>query len=241
MLPSAEHNRPAGLDALEKRLGYRFSDRALLETALTHSSWSNERRNAVHNERLECLGDAVLEICVSEELYARYPQEREGGLTRLRSRRVGEEKLAELAKRIGLGGCLRLGRGEDAQGGRERPALLADAMEAVLGAAYLDGGQSAAASLVARLYEDQWPLPETTRKDKDFKTRLQEVTQAEFHALPSYLPKGSHGPEHARTFEVELHLPDGQSLTAKGPSLKRAEQAAAAAALNYLETRERHA
>lgn len=241
MLPSAEHNRPAGLDALEKRLGYRFSDRALLETALTHSSCSNERRNAVHNERLEFLGDAVLEICVSEELYARYPQEREGGLTRLRSRLVGEEKLAELAKRIGLGGCLRLGRGEDAQGGRERPALLADAMEAVLGAAYLDGGQSAAASLVARLYEDQWPLPETTRKDKDFKTRLQEVTQAEFHALPSYLPKGSHGPEHARTFEVELHMPDGQSLTAKGPSLKRAEQAAAAAALNYLETRERHA
>lgn len=231
----AEHTYPAKLDALETRLAYHFSDRTLLETALTHSSWANERKNAVHNERLEFLGDAVLEICVSETLYARYPMEREGSLTRLRSRLVGEEKLAELAKKLGLGDCLRMGRGEEAQGGRERPALLADAMEAVLGAAYLDGGQHIAAALVARLYEGQWPDPETTRKGKDFKTRLQEVTQAKFHALPTYLPKGSSGPEHALIFEVELRLPDGFTLLAKGPSLKRAEQEAAACALKYLE------
>ncbi len=238
LLFSEEHNRPAKLAALEARLGYRFSDRTLLETALTHSSWTNERKNAVHNERLEFLGDAVLEICVSEKLYTRYPQEREGSLTRLRARLVGEEKLAELAHKLGMGECLRLGKGEEAQGGRERPALLADAMEAVIGAAYLDGGQNSAANLVAKLYEGQWPAPETTHKDKDAKTRLQEATQAKFHALPSYVPKGSKGPEHALIFEVELCLPNGYSLTAKGPSLKRAEQEAAAAALNYLEKQE---
>ena len=151
LLFSEEHNRPAKLAALEARLGYRFSDRTLLETALTHSSWTNERKNAVHNERLEFLGDAVLEICVSEKLYTRYPQEREGSLTRLRARLVGEEKLAELAHKLGLGECLRLGKGEEAQGGRERPALLADAMEAVIGVAYLDGGHNSAANLVAKL------------------------------------------------------------------------------------------
>lgn len=238
MLLFEEHKRPAKLEALEERLGYHFSDRTLLETALTHSSWTNERKHAVHNERLEFLGDAALEICVSETLYIHYPQEREGSLTRLRSRLVGEEKLAELARKLGLGECLRLGKGEEAQGGRERPALLADAMEAVLGAVYLDGGQRSAAKLVAKLYEGQWPAPESTRKGKDFKTRLQEVIQAKFHALPSYIPKGSEGPEHALIFEVELCLPNGHSLTAKGSSLKRAEQEAAALALNYLEEQE---
>ena len=235
MLPVSDRTYPTKLNELEMRLGYHFSDRSLLETALTHSSWSNERKHVAHNERLEFLGDAVLEICVSDVLYSRYPEEREGSLPRLRSRMVGEEKLAELADNIQLGECLRLGKGEEAQGGRKRPALLADAMEAVFGAVYLDGGQKAAAALVAKLYRGQWPDPDSTKKDKDFKTRLQEVTQAKFHALPAYIPRKTIGPEHALTFEVELRLPDGKSLFAKGPSLKRAEQEAASSALRLLE------
>ena len=140
---------------------------------------------------------------------------------------------AELARGLNLGHYLHLGRGEEAQGGRERPALLADAMEAVLGAVYLDGGHDEAARLVTRLYEGQWPDPASARKGKDYKTRLQEVTQARFRALPVYVPLASSGPEHAKVFEVRLELPDGRSFPASGGSLKRAEQEAARKALEY--------
>lgn len=218
---------------LEERLGYRFHDAGLLAQALTHSSWTNEHETEPHNERLEFLGDAVLEVNISLGLYLRFPHEREGGMTRLRSRLVGEGKLAELARNLGIGECLRMGKGEEAQGGRKRPALLADAMEAVLGAVYLDGGHEEAARLIGRLYEGQWPAPESVRKGKDCKTRLQEITQARFRALPVYIPLGSGGPEHARVFEVRLELPEGRSFTARGGSQKRAEQEAARLALDF--------
>ena len=161
------HNRTAfspdtlkRLSELEERLQYRFHDISLLATALTHSSWANEH-NTVHNERLEFLGDAVLEVNVSYEIYKRFPQEREGGMTRLRSRLVSEGKLAELARSLHLGEALFMGRGEEAQGGRERAALIADAMEAVLGAVYLDGGHEEASALIHRLYSNRWPEPGT--------------------------------------------------------------------------------
>lgn len=218
---------------LETRLHYSFRDKSLLSAALIHSSWANENNCDIHNERLEFLGDAVLEVNVSQGLYERFPNEREGGMTRMRSRLVSEGKLAELARALNLGEYLHLGRGEEAQGGRERAALLADAMEAVLGAVYLDGGHDEAARLVARLYEGQWPDPESARKGKDYKTRLQEVTQAKFRALPVYVPLASSGPEHAKVFEVRLELPDGGAFSASGGSLKRAEQEAARQALEF--------
>lgn len=218
------------LSELEDRLQYRFHDISLLATALTHSSWANEH-NTVHNERLEFLGDAVLELNVSHEIYKRFPQEREGGMTRLRSRLVSEDKLAELARSLKLGDMLFMGRGEEAQGGRERAALIADAMEAVLGAVYLDGGHKEASALIHRLYADRWPAPGTDRRSKDYKTRLQEVTQAMLHSLPVYMPLSSSGPEHAKTFRVQLELSDGRSFIAEGGSLKRAEQEAARLAL----------
>ncbi|HJD98274.1 ribonuclease III [Mailhella massiliensis] len=221
------------LAELEVRLGYRFRDISLLATALTHSSWANEH-NTLHNERLEFLGDAVLEVNVSHEIYRRFPQEREGGMTRLRSRLVSEGKLAELARGLGLGEMLFMGRGEEAQGGRERPALIADAMEAVLGAVYLDGGHEEASALIHRLYAGKWPDPESDRKSKDYKTRLQEATQARLHSLPVYLPLSSTGPEHAKTFRVQLELSDGRCFVAEGGSLKRAEQEAARLALAAL-------
>lgn len=221
----------SSLAALEQILSYRFQDIELLELALTHSSWSNEHGTNEHNERLEFLGDAVLEVNISIGLYDRFPQEREGGLTRLRSRLVSEGKLADVAQNIQLGTWLRLGRGEESQGGRTRPALLADTLEAVLGAVYLDGGRDEVARLITRLYDGQWPTPKTSQKGKDYKTRLQEVTQAKCKALPVYVPLATTGPEHAREFEVRLDLPNGQHFTARGGSLKRAEQEAARLAL----------
>ena len=221
------------LSELEARLRYHFHDISLLATALTHSSWANEH-NTVHNERLEFLGDAVLEVNVSHEIYLRFPKEREGGMTRLRSRLVSEGKLAELARGLGRGEMLFMGRGEEAQGGRERAALIADAMEAVLGAVYLDGGHEEASALIHRLYAGKWPDPESDKKSKDYKTRLQEATQAQLHSLPVYMPLSSTGPEHAKTFRVQLELSDGRSFIAEGGSLKRAEQEAARLALAAL-------
>lgn len=216
---------------LQGLLGYTFQQAELLFLALTHSSWANEHGHNLHNERLEFLGDAVLELNISAGLYTRYPHEREGNLTRLRSRMVSEAQLAELAINLELGTFLRLGKGEEAQGGRERAALLADAVEAILGAVYLDGGHEQALKLIERLYAGKWPNMEQTKHGKDFKTRLQEVTQAEHKALPIYIPLGAQGPEHAKNFEVRLELPNGTSILAQGKSLKRAEQEAARKAL----------
>ena len=220
---------------LEKKLNYTFRNQALLEEALNHSSYANEHRagGLRSNERLEFLGDSVLGFVTAEFLFCQHPDLPEGDLTRIRAALVCEQSLYEVAQKLGLGQYLKLGRGEEAQGGRERPALLADAMEAVLGAVYLDGGHDEAARLVTRLYEGQWPDPASARKGKDYKTRLQEVTQARFRALPVYAPLASSGPEHAKVFEVRLELPDGRSFPASGGSLKRAEQEAARKALEY--------
>lgn len=218
---------------LEHRLQYRFQNISLLITALTHSSWANEH-HTIHNERLEFLGDAVLEVIISHEIYRRFPTEREGAMTHLRSRMVSEGKLAELARSLHLGEAMLMGRGEESQGGRERPALIADAMEAVLGAVYLDGGIDQASALIHRLYAGRWPSLSTEQKTKDYKTRLQEATQAVLHTLPVYRPVTSTGPEHAKTFQVQLELSDGRTFSAQGGSLKRAEQEAARLALEAL-------
>lgn len=225
----------ASFPPIEQAIGYRFTRPELLTAALTHSSWANERGDAMgHNERLEFLGDAVLELCVSEELFSRFPEAPEGELTLLRSQLVNESSLAEMAHRLSLEAHIRLGKGEENQGGRDRPALLSDAFEAVIGGIFLDGGYQAAREFVARVFEGVWPARPAAPKVKDFKSRLQEYTQKNHKARPVYTLLGSEGPEHDKRFEVRLTLPSGQTITATDKSVKKAEQMAARLALESL-------
>jgi len=221
--------------ALARSLDHTFARPELLATALTHSSFANERGDiANHNERLEFLGDAVLELCVSEEIFARYPESPEGELTLLRSQLVNEGSLAAMAKALRLEEHIRLGKGEENQGGRARPALLSDVFEAVIGALFLDGGYAAARRFVAETFRDVWPDRPLAPKNKDFKSRLQEHTQKTHKARPVYALLGSDGPEHDKRFRVRLTLPDGRELTAVDKSVKKAEQLAARMALESL-------
>jgi ribonuclease-3 len=223
------------LESVQKILSHRFGEVKLLTEALTHSSFANEQEALDRdNERLEFLGDAVLELTVSEALFARFPEAPEGELTRMRARLVSEPTLAGLARDLGLSEALRLGKGEQMQGGRDRDSLLSDALEAILGAVFLDGGFEAARSLVERLYADHWPSRPAAPKAKDHKSRLQEMTQRTHKARPVYTLAESFGPEHAKVFDVALSLPDGRVVRAQGPSMKKAEQTAAAKALELL-------
>lgn len=223
------------LASVQDDIHYRFKQVKLLELALAHSSWANEQGSPeLSNERLEFLGDAVLELCVSEEAYRRFPDSAEGLLTKLRSRLVKTGTLAGVARSLGLHRRLLLGRGEEAQGGRERDSLLADALEALFGAVFLDGGFAAARELVLRLLDPLWPETPALPGGKDCKSRLQELTQERFRQRPVYALVDSSGPEHHKVFEVEALLPDGQRFRATGPSLKKAEQAAARSAMDAL-------
>lgn len=226
------------LTTVQEDIHYRFRQVKLLELALAHSSWANEQgRPDMSNERLEFLGDAVLELCVSEEAFRRYPEADEGLLTKLRSRLVKTATLAGLARRLGLERSLQLGRGEEAQGGRSRDSLLADALEALLGAVFMDGGFPAAQALVQRLFAAHWPETPALPGGKDCKSRLQELTQETHRERPVYTLVESSGPEHHKVFEVEVLLPGGERFRAQGQSLKKAEQAAASKAMAHLQGR----
>ncbi len=230
----------AELHELQKAIHYHFNEVKLLQTALTHSSFANEGGLQLeNNERLEFLGDAALELAVSTELYTRYPRIREGELTRMRARLVSQPSLADLALECGLHTHIRLGRGEENQGGRIRPSLLSDAMEALLGAIYLDGGLTALYETIAHLFRNRWPAPGDAEQVKDNKSMLQEQLQRLFKERPVYNLVESTGPEHAKVFTVRVRLADGASFTCQGPSMKRAEQAVAGEALDYLEERYR--
>jgi ribonuclease-3 len=208
---------------LESRLGYRFRNPALLVQALTHRSYGSP-----HNERLEFLGDGVLDCVVAELLYSRFPSLSEGKLTRLRAGLVREETLGELARKLDLGNHLRLGEGELTSPGGPRVSILADAMEAVFGAILLDGGYDAAREAVLFAYgNDLQELgPERTRKDA--KTRLQEYLQGRHIPLPEYRVTATRGAAHLQTFEVECAVADlGVRSTGHGTSRQRAEQQAA--------------
>ena len=223
------------LKRLQRDIPYQFSQVKLLTAAMTHSSYANEQQNgAEHNERLEFLGDAVLELCISQELFRRFPDAREGQLTAMRSRLVNQETLAKLANNMGLPQCIVLGKGEESQGGRERDSLLSDAFEALLGAIFLDGGFSAAEKVVSTLFEPLWPAQSGKVKTKDGKSRLQEIVQQQFKERPVYTLVSSTGPEHDKVFEVRLELPDKTVFIAAGSSVKRAEQSAARLALAAL-------
>ena len=225
----------AMFSAIEESIGYTFTDKGLITTALTHSSYANEQGvDAQHNERLEFLGDAVLELCVSSELFVLFPDVREGDLTRMRAKIVSQPFLTELAREFHIDQALLLGKGEEHQGGRDRPSLLSDAFEALLGAVYLDGGFAAATNVVRTVFNDKWPEQKQNSQTKDCKSLLQEVTQQRFKERPAYVLADSSGPEHAKVFTVQVTLPDGTVFTSNGPSLKRAEQLVACLALEHL-------
>jgi ribonuclease-3 len=223
------------LKALARRLGHRFKDLFLLDQALRHSSFAHENpESGPSNEQLEFLGDAVLALTVSIRLLARFPGSSEGDLSRGRAALVNARQLASLARELDLGGCLLLGRGEEGQAGHEKPSLLADALEAVLAAVFLDGGLKAAAGLTRRWFE---PLlaPLTALPWQDYKTALQEFTQAHYKMSPTYHLLAESGPGHARHFQVEVRLEDKPLAQGEGRSKKQASQQAARAALERVE------
>jgi ribonuclease-3 len=223
------------LDSVQHSIHYQFKHVKYLETALTHSSYANEQEDArENNERLEFLGDAVLELCVAEELYKRFPDAREGDLTRMRAALVSKPTLSELARELALDNALLLGKGEASQGGRLRKALLGDVLEAVLGAIFLDGGYLVAKEWVHATLASRWPENAESEKAKDPKSRLQECTQKWFKDRPVYVLEATTGPEHAKEFHVRVTLPNKETFLATGPSMKKAEQKAALLALHSL-------
>ena len=227
---------PNDLGALERVLGYAFTDRATLEVALRHTSWLNEHPGTAggDNERLEFLGDAVLDLVVGHRLMTRFPELREGELSVTRAQVVSEAGLAEIAGALGLGQWLRLGKGEDKSGGRTKRSILADAFEAVVAAVYLDGGYPAAAAMVERLLAPRIETVEHTGF-YDFKTRLQEMALARLKLSPVYKVVAELGPDHAKRFVVEVWIGDELYARADGTSKKSADQQAAAAAAFKLE------
>jgi len=225
-----------GFKRIEKAIGYSFKKTMFLKRALTHKSYANENKLPAEeqNERLEFLGDAVLELCVSELLMERHPQYSEGDLSKLRAAIVNEKQLANFARTFTLGESLYLGRGEEQTSGREKPSLLADAYEAVLGAIYLDRGFSKAASVIRKHYEQLLDAATTEEIYKDYKTELQEKSQSIFKSIPRYRLAGESGPDHDKTFEIELTIRNEVMGRGTGRSKKEAEQQAAREALGKI-------
>lgn len=218
---------------LAERLGYEFRETKLLRNALTHSSSINEthRRYWDNNERLEFLGDAVLEMVISERLYRLLPQEEEGRLTRLRSSIVCEESLAEIGQRLGIGEALILGKGEERSGGRNRSSMIADGVEAIIGAIYLDGGWDQVRTAVLRLFDSVISRALEGKLHSDYKTALQERLQVNGDVDIQYVLDGQEGPDHAKVFYTSVAV-DGVVLgSGSGRSKKEAEQNAAKAAM----------
>lgn len=221
------------LAALQARLQHRFQDPRLLARALTHRSFSAE-----HNERLEFLGDSVLNLAVAGLLYRRLADLPEGDLSRVRANLVKQDTLHQLAVQLGLPGMLRLGEGEARSGGHKRPSILADALEAVIGAVHLDAGYPAAEALVHRLFAEVDIKPEMSAAAKDAKTELQELLQGRRMQLPVYRVVGTVGAAHKQTFDVECEVAElGLVERGIGASRRAGEQAAAAAMLLALKSR----
>lgn len=217
---------------LEQAVGYRFRDRRLLQEALTHSSRANEVNGGVpDNQRLEFLGDSILGFIIGNELFLRNPDWKEGQLSRYRSTLVDEGNLARLARAIDLGSCLSLGRGEEMSGGREKKSLLADAYEAFVAAVYLDGGMQAAEQLVKSQFGHLLSGDEPASLTRDYKTELQEITQARLAVTPHYELMESTGPDHERSYRMAVFINGALAGEGGGRSKKGAQQAAARAAL----------
>ena len=218
--------------ALQKRLQHQFANPRLLERALTHRSFTSD-----HNERLEFLGDSVLSLAVSGLLFEKLNQLPEGDLSRVRANLVKQETLFQIASQLGLSAGLRLGDGEKRSGGHKRPSILADALEAIIGAVYLDAGFDAAQALVRRLYQKVDVNPSMVASAKDPKTELQEWLQGRKMKLPAYRVVATLGEAHKQTFDVECEVAElGRSERGIGNSRRAAEQSAAAAMLQHLRT-----
>jgi len=221
------------MDALVGRFGFEFANPGLLVQALSHRSWCAEAGGIPSNERLEFLGDAVLGLVVAEHCYSAYPDMPEGALAKVRAAVVNTAVLAEVAHDLDLGAALLLGRGEDVSGGRAKASILANAVEAVIGAAYLDGGWDRAARLVLDLLDDRIATAAAGPGAQDFKTRLQEEVLRRSGELPRYDVEGT-GPDHARRYRARVSVGGAERGTGEGRSKKDAEQAAARVAWSVL-------
>jgi ribonuclease-3 len=219
---------------LERRLDYRFDDRTLLEVSLTHRSYAAEHEDAEHNERMEFLGDAVLELVMTELLYERFGEMREGEMAKLRASLVSGDTLSTIARSLDMGSALRLGRGEEASRGREKDSILADAMEAVIAAVYLDGGLDAVRSVIHHQWESRIRARSVSPGSRDYKTRLQEVL-AQAHLEPIYQVRGE-GPDHDRVFTAAVSINGNVRGEGRGRSKKEAQQEAARVALEQMAT-----
>jgi ribonuclease-3 len=222
---------------LERLVGHKFTSHELLLEALTHRSYSNENPSMglKSNERLEFLGDAVLALAVSHLLMDAFPHENEGQLSRRRALLVNEKALARKAVEFHLGDYLLLGKGEQRTGGRTKDSLLANALEALIGALYLDGGYATAAKFIKRIFQSDLQEKAAQAAAEDFKTRLQEVTQARLKTTPIYRVVSEEGPDHDKHFHVELEIGDGRRTSGYGRSKKEAEQQAAKKMLRLIQ------
>lgn len=219
------------IDEIQKNIGYEYKNTELLKTALTHSSYANEKK-LLNNERLEFLGDSVLSIIVSDYIYNKYSDVNEGRLTQVRANLVCEKSLAGFAKRINLGSLLFLGHGEEISGGRERASVVSDAFEAILASIYLDGGMKSAKEWLLNLIEADINEALLQKSTKDFKTRLQEQVQTKgnFHTI-TYKTVAESGEDHNKRFKVAVLIDDKIIEYGEGSSKKEAEQNAASAVL----------
>ena len=230
-----EPERRKKLACLEQRIGYSFKDESLLNMALTHTSYvKGDGRSSAHNERLEFLGDAVLELCISEYLYNRFADYNEGDMTRLRAQTVCEGALFEVAKRLELGRLLLLGKGEDHSGGREKPSILSDAVEAVIGALYIDGGMETAKGFIMNFIGTAMQTAVSEGPHKDYKTMLQEYVQKRHLGQISYVLTGSTGPDHSKVFDMDVTIAGVTAGSGEGKTKQEAGQQAAKAALTGL-------
>ena len=219
------------LEALEEIIGYSFKNKELLNRALTHSSFANEEDPGYDNERLEFLGDAVLDMVISNKLFKELKDSREGDLTKLRAAVVCEKSLAKISKDKGINNYLRLGHGEEQSGGRTRNSIVADGMEAIIGAVYVDSGFSAASAVVERLFEEALQDAKEGRFIQDSKTKLQEKLQKNGPCSIEYRLVREEGPDHAKLFTMAVYVNGKEEGTGTGKSKKEAQMAAAEAAL----------
>lgn len=228
------------LDLLEERLEYSFGDRSILLQSLTHTSFGHEFLQDLapglrDNERLEFLGDAVLDVVISDILLELFPLAREGQLSKMRAAVVNEKTLAVVARSIDLPEVLRLGKGESMTGGHQKPSILSSTFEALIAAIYLDGGFSAVYPVVRNLFSPLFSEQSSSAAFQDYKTQLQEWVQAKHRVTPTYALLSTQGPDHAKIFEVEVRMGDQVLAVATGSSKKEAEQNAARAAIAKLE------
>ena len=234
---SIPEDRIADLNNLAEILSYTFSDLSLLDNALTHRSFANENQDSHYkdNERLEFLGDAVLELCITDILMKDFPDDTEGQLSKLRASVVNEQPLAELAKQFHVGDFLLLGKGEECSGGRTKSSILENTVEAIIASVYLDGGYEKTLSFINDLFQ---PLIKKWAKVPfyhDYKTSLQEQSQGRFKIIPKYQLVSEYGPDHDKMFQIQVSIADITSTTGLGKSKKEAEQEAAKKALEELE------